>query len=128
MDREAWWARLQFKSDVTGRLTFWGLGSVSPDGECRVFLFFGYAAVGVSNCEVPSCCGAQALGTWASVVAVHGLRSCDIWAYLLRSLWNLPGPGIELVSPALAGGFLTTVPPGKSSIYSKLDFAAYLFL
>ena len=21
--------------------------------------------------------------------------------------WNLPGPGIELVSPALAGGFLT---------------------
>ena len=39
MDREAWWARLQFKSDVTGRLTFWGLGSVSLDGECRVFLF-----------------------------------------------------------------------------------------
>ena len=27
----------------------------------------------------------------------------------------LPGPGIEPVSPALAGGFLTTGPPGKSS-------------
>ena len=25
---------------------------------------------------------------------------------------NLPNPGIETVSPALAGGFLTTVPPG----------------
>ena len=31
-------------------------------------------------------------------------------------MWDLPGPGIEPVSPALAGGFLTTVPPGKSSI------------
>ena len=30
-------------------------------------------------------------------------------------MWNLPGPGTELMSPALAGGFLTTAPPGKSS-------------
>ena len=29
--------------------------------------------------------------------------------------WHDPGPGLEPVSPALAGGFLTTVPPGKSS-------------
>ena len=31
-------------------------------------------------------------------------------------MWDLPGPGVEPVSPALAGGsrFLTTVPPGKS--------------
>ena len=29
-------------------------------------------------------------------------------------MWDLPGPGLELVSPALVGGFLTTVPPGKS--------------
>ena len=29
---------------------------------------------------------------------------------------NLPGPGRELVSPALAGGFLSTAPPGKSSL------------
>ena len=28
-------------------------------------------------------------------------------------MWNLPGLGLELVSPALAGGFLTTAPPGK---------------
>ena len=28
-------------------------------------------------------------------------------------MWGLPGPGLEPVSPALAGGFLTTVPPGK---------------
>ena len=29
-------------------------------------------------------------------------------------MWDLPGPGIKLVSPALAGGFLTTGPPGES--------------
>ena len=30
-------------------------------------------------------------------------------------MWDLPGPGLEPVSPALTGGFLTTVPPGKPS-------------
>ena len=29
-------------------------------------------------------------------------------------MWDLPGPGFEPVFPALAGGFLTTAPPGKS--------------
>ena len=28
-------------------------------------------------------------------------------------MWDLPGPGLEPRSPALAGGFLTTAPPGK---------------
>ena len=31
---------------------------------------------------------------------------------------DLPGPGLEPVSPALAGGFLTTAPPGKSQAES----------
>ena len=29
-------------------------------------------------------------------------------------MWDLPGPGLEPVSPALAGRLSTTVPPGKS--------------
>ena len=29
-------------------------------------------------------------------------------------MWDLPEAGLEPVSPALAGGFLTTTPPGKS--------------
>ena len=28
-------------------------------------------------------------------------------------MWDLPGPGLEPVAPALAGGFPTTAPPGK---------------
>ena len=31
-------------------------------------------------------------------------------------MWNLPRPGIEPMTPALAGRFLTTGPPGKSLI------------
>ena len=44
----------------------------------------------------------------------HRLSSCGAQALLLRGIWDLPGGGIESMSPALAGGFLTTVPPGKS--------------
>ena len=33
---------------------------------------------------------------------------------MLRSLWNPPRSGSQPVSPALAGRFLSTVPPGKS--------------
>ena len=44
----------------------------------------------------------------------HRLSSCGSRALLLRSMQYLPRPGIESVSPALAGGFLTTAPPGKT--------------
>ena len=33
---------------------------------------------------------------------------------MLLSMWNLPGPETEPVSPALTSGFLSTAPPGKS--------------
>ena len=67
-----------------------------------------------SHCGGFSCCGAWALGAGASVVVARGLSSCGSRASLLRGMWDLPGPGLEPVSPALAGGFLTTAPPGKS--------------
>ena len=78
-----------------------------------------------------------ALGTWASAVVAcglsscgsrapehrlsscgtrapeHRLSSCGARAQLLRGMWDPPGPGLEPVSPALAGGLPTTVPPGK---------------
>ena len=44
---------------------------------------------------------------------VHGLSSCGTWACLPHGMWNLPGPGIEPVSAALTGAFLTFGPPGK---------------
>ena len=36
-------------------------------------------------------------------------------------MWDLPEPGLEPVSPALAGGFLTTAPPGKPPIFSTIN-------
>ena len=36
-------------------------------------------------------------------------------------MWDLPGPGLKPGSPALAGGFLTTAPPGKSHLKFLID-------
>ena len=41
------------------------------------------------------------------------LSSCGSRAQMLRGMWDLPRPGLEPVSPALAGRFSTTAPPGK---------------
>ena len=43
----------------------------------------------------------------------EGFSSCGARDQLLRGMWDLPGPGLEPMSPALAGRFLTTAPPGK---------------
>ena len=86
--------------------------------------------------------GAQALGVWASVVAArrlsncgsqtveHRLSSCGARAYLLRGMWDLLGPGLEPTSPALAGGFLTTAPPGKPQQLFIIIclYVSYIFL
>ena len=54
----------------------------------------------------------------ASPVEEHKLQtrrlsSCGSRAQLLCGMRGLPRPGLEPVSPALAGRFSTTAPPGK---------------
>ena len=54
----------------------------------------------------------------ASLVAEHRLQTrrlsnCGSRAQPLRGMWDPPRPGLEPVSPALAGRFSTTAPPGK---------------
>ena len=44
------------------------------------------------------------------------LNSCGVRAWLLCGMWDLPGPGLESMSPALAGRFLTTVPLGEPQL------------
>ena len=41
------------------------------------------------------------------------LSSCGSRVQLFRGMWDLPRPGLEPVSPALAGRLSTTAPPGK---------------
>ena len=64
-------------------------------------------------------CWAQALGhsgfsSCGSQALEHGLSSCGTWASWLRGLCHLLRPGIEPISPALAGWFFTLEPPGKT--------------
>ena len=51
---------------------------------------------------------------WNTSSRARGLGSCDSQAQLLCGMSDLPGPGIEPVPFALAGGVLTARPPGKS--------------
>ena len=62
----------------------------------------------------------------APPVAEHRLQArrlsnCGSRAQLLRGIWDLPRPGPEPVSPALAGRFSTTVPPGKPPSYCLIE-------
>ena len=54
----------------------------------------------------------------ASLVVEHKLQtrrlsSCGSRTQPLCGMWDLPRPGLQPVSPALAGGLLITAPPGK---------------
>ena len=76
-----------------------------------------------SHCSDFPCCAMRA--------PEHGLSSCGLLAYFPLGMWNLPGPGIEPVPPALAGRFLTTLSRGTSYIYiggTKYNiFCEYIF-
>ena len=79
----------------------------------------------LSGCSAQaSHCGGFSCGAWAldhkRFSSCHSqphnwLNNCVSQASLLCGKWNLPRPGIELLSPALQGGFLTTGPPGTPS-------------
>ena len=63
-----------------------------------------------------SCCGARALGAWASVVVAFRLSSCGSRAQPLRGMRDPSRPGLEPASPALTGRLSTTAPPGKPKV------------
>ena len=97
-------------------------GSLLLQGPSLVMVSRGYSLLWCMDFSLRSfsCCRAGALGcvgfsSWGSWALEHRLSSCGARTYLLHGVWNLYRPGIEPMSPALAGGFLSTVPPGKSS-------------
>ena len=66
----------------------------------------------------------------ASLVVEHRLQtrklsSCGSRAQLLRGMWDPPRPGLEPVSPALAGRFSTTAPPGKPLSFLIIGLSGY---
>ena len=99
-----------------------GLSLVAVSGGCSSFHCAGFSlrwllslrSAGSRRTGFTSC-GSQALE--------RRLSSCGAQAQLLHGMWDLPGPGLKPVSLALAGGFLTTAPPGKpQNTIFKYDF------
>ena len=98
----------------------------------ELFIYLFMAVLGLRFCAraFSSCCKrgplfivvCGPLTIVASLVAEHKLQtrrlsSCGTWALLLHGMWDLPRPGLKSVSPAMAGRFSTTAPPGKSTIF-----------
>ena len=94
----------------------------------NLFIYLFLAVLGLRFCaRAFSSCGERGplfiavrgpLTIAASLVAEHRLQTrrlsnCGSRAQLLRSMWDLPRPGLEPVSPALAGRLSTTAPPRK---------------
>ena len=95
---------------------------------CYLFIYLFMAVLGLRFClRAFSSCGERGplfiavcgpLTIAASLVAEHRLQTCRLSscgsrAQLLRGMWVRPRPGLEPVSPALAGRFSTTAPPEK---------------
>ena len=76
--------------------------------SCRQWGLRSSFSVQASHCGGFSCCKAWALGLEGSAVVAHGLSCLMACGFLVAR------PMIEPVFPALAGGFLSTMPPGKS--------------
>lgn len=78
----------------------------TPNPRCHFFLFLAFSSWGEQQghllCKNFSNCSSRALE--------HEVSNCGAGAQFPCSRWNPPGPGIEPMSLALAGGFLTTGP------------------
>ena len=66
---------------------------------CRLFSSCGKGLLSSCGAWASHCSGFSCWGAWALRHA--SFSSCGTWAYM----FDLPGPGIKSVSPALAGGF-----------------------
>ena len=102
----------------------------------KLLIYLFLAVLGPRFCaRAFSSCGEQGplfiavrgpLTVTASFVVEHRLQtrrlsSCGSPALLLRGMWDLPRPGLEPVSPALAGRLSTTAPPGKPSNFNGVQ-------
>ena len=114
---------------------------------CWVFVSVrGLSLVVASGGHSLSWCGGHSSSRCAGIsllrplIAEHRLQmrrlsNCGSRAELLRGMWDLPRPGLEPASPALAGRFSTTAPPGKprwkifnhSFNFSACDWSVYIF-
>ena len=106
---------------------------------CWVFVSVrGLSLVVASGGHSSSRCGGHSSSRCAGLslsrplVAEHRLQTprlsnCGSRAELLHGMWDLPRPGLEPVSPTLAGRFSTTAPPGKPHVcFLKFEWSSII--
>ena len=93
--------------------------------RARVFASFGEWGL-LSSCVVwaPHCSG---LPCWEARALERRLSSCGTQAELPCGIRDPSGPETKLMSPALAGGFSATGPPGKYYLFFLDLYAFYFF-
>ena len=70
------------------------------------------------NVLIFGCTGSSLLPLGYSWLRCPGFpMASPVAKHALWGAWNLPRPGVETVSPAVEGCFLTTEPAGKSWVY-----------
>ena len=79
-----------------------------------------------SRCTGFSSCGMQAQQLWLTGSRAQA-QQLQHMGQLLHGMWDPPRPGLEPVSPALAGGLPTTAQPGKPH-YAFLNTPIYVCL
>ena len=72
--------------------------------------------------------GYMAFSSCSSKTLEHRLNSCGAWVQLIPGMWDLPGSGMEPMSPALAGSFFTTESPGNPQDFIFYFHFMYLYL
>ena len=94
----------------------WAFSSCSQQGLC-IIVVCRLLIVGASLSFWSTGSMHVAFSSFGSQTLERKLRGCDPRAWLLPSMWDLPRPGIEPISPVLAGRFLSTVSPAKSRLH-----------
>ena len=113
---------LSFLKKIIYLVIFGCRGSLLPQGlfsSCiqRGLLSVNHWVCGLLPAVAPLAVEHRLQGT-DSVAVARGLSVCGERAWLLRGFGDLPDLGREPVSPASAGRFFTTEPPGKPSFFS----------
>ena len=128
--------KIKLEYHVIQQLHFWSYSKKKPYVFLKIFIYLfnlfiylfllcwvlvsvrGLSLVAASGGHSLLRCTGLPLTVAASLVAEHRLQTRRLssrgsGAQLLRGMWDLPRPGLEPVSPALAGRFSITAPPGK---------------
>ena len=110
--------------------------SVAARGLSVVAASGGYSSLRCADFSLQCLLLLRSMGSRHMGFSSRGMRAQQLWLMgsgakaeqlwctgsVAPCMWDLPGSGLEPVSPSLTGRFLTTVPPGKSDCHILITF------